>query len=108
MYSILFRCKSCLNNQMKLFLRHKTNDRIPSFLASFRSKESHIRCHSCHAIRPLLINNRKNANNLILYTIHKRNMITAVRLLRNIFKIRYLVVGSAVGGGVQLSRVCFK
>ena len=32
-------------------------------------------------------------------------MITAVRLLRSVLKIRYLVVGSAVTGGVQLSRV---
>ena len=107
MYSFIFRCNSCLNNEMKFLFRHKPNDSLPKFLATFRLNRSYIRCHSCHAIRPLLINNRKNANNLMLYTIQKRNMITAIRLLRNVLKIRYIIVGSAVTGGVQLSRVSY-
>jgi hypothetical protein len=30
------------------------------------------------------------------------------RVIRGAFKLRYLVLGSAVGGGVQLTRVCFE
>ena len=42
------------------------------------------------------------------YTVHTQRGIGFVfRALRGVLKIRYIILGSAVGGGVQLSKVIF-
>ncbi|XP_015908038.1 dynamin-like GTPase OPA1, mitochondrial isoform X2 [Parasteatoda tepidariorum] len=52
---------------------------------------------------------RSSANNQLLksvtYTVHgQRNIAIVFRVLKNALKIRYIILGSAVGGGVQLSK----
>ena len=63
-------------------------------------------CLLCHARvlahRQLLVTGRP-----VLYPSHRRGVAIVARVIRGAFKLRYLVLGSAVGGGVQLTRVCF-
>ena len=40
-----------------------------------------------------------------LFIISSRNIVTVANILRSVLKIRYIVLGSAVGGGVHLSKV---
>jgi hypothetical protein len=98
---LLVECKSCLNNGMysKLF----NNNKLIAKLWKSPTNRSLMSCHSC--VRPLLINNRNNYNKYVLYSIQTRNIVTAVRLLRSVLKIRYILLGSAVGGGVHMSKV---
>ena len=41
----------------------------------------------------------------VIYYNNKRGLAVVARVIRGAFKLRYLVLGSAVGGGVQLTRV---
>ncbi|XP_067127629.1 dynamin-like GTPase OPA1, mitochondrial isoform X2 [Centruroides vittatus] len=51
----------------------------------------------------------KHSSNLLegkcqVHYIQTRNIVLVARILRGILKIRYIVIGSAIGGGVQLSK----
>ena len=58
----------------------------------------HVRLLAHH--RQLLLTGRP-----VVYASHTRGVAIVARVIRGVFKLRYLVLGSAVGGGAQLSRV---
>ncbi len=99
---LLVNCKSCVNNGSHSMLLLNNNKLIAKLWKS-PIHRSLMSCQSC--VRPLLINNANNYNKYVLYSIQTRNMVTAVRLLRSVLKIRYILLGSAVGGGVHMSKV---
>ena len=39
--------------------------------------------------------------------IQTRNIGIAIRILKGVLKLRYLIIGSGVAGGVHYSKVCF-
>ncbi|XP_054160481.1 dynamin-like 120 kDa protein, mitochondrial isoform X2 [Oppia nitens] len=97
-------CKTCINQELKQILRHKRRHLLSQSVTNWIPNELSVKCYSCAVLRPLLVNNGKNVNQLTIYTIHKRNMFTAARVIRSVLKIRYLILGSAVGGGYQVTK----
>ena len=38
---------------------------------------------------------------------HRRSFVSLVGVIRSVLKIRYIILGSAVGGGIHANNVCF-
>jgi len=52
---------------------------------------------------------QRRMNNYPLFTIHNPKLcrnFAIMRVLSSVLKLRYLILGSAVGGGVTASKVC--
>lgn len=90
-----------------------------SSVASFKMYRRTVNCVLCYRALSAHTITRKQYHSLgrkrqILHSgqinrhilIHQqRNVALVARIIRGALKIRYLVLGSAVGGGVQLTRV---
>ncbi|XP_064486502.1 dynamin-like 120 kDa protein, mitochondrial [Ornithodoros turicata] len=68
-----------------------------------RLNTSRIRARKYHTLNPNFRHRiRLTSKDTGLHS--SRNIVLVARILRNVLKIRYIILGSAVGGGVQLSK----
>ena len=54
--------------------------------------------------QPPLLSSLPSNNQLIQ---HRRSFVSLVGVIRSVLKIRYIILGSAVGGGIHANNVCF-
>ena len=82
-------CKNCVKKHTLVSVQRKLHH-----LSKTNGHVNQVR-------RPLLV--RQNAVNM---DVQMRQIGILVRVIRGVLKLRYLVIGSAVGGSVALNKVC--
>lgn len=85
--------------------------RRPILVCLLKNRKLIKKCnlHSHHQQRYMSLITQRRMNNNPLFRIHNLQMsrnFAIMRVLSSILKIRYLVLGTAVGSGVTVSKVC--